>query len=328
VGATQVVFEGVPTYPDANRFWKMIKDHAVTVFYTAPTAIRSLIKLGADLPKQHDLSSLRLLGTVGEPINPEAWIWYYNDVGGGRCPIVDTWWQTETGGHLLTPLPGATPLKPGSCTFALPGIMADIVDETGESVPKGHGGILVIKKPWPSMIRTIWGDPERFKKSYYPPDFQGKHYYLAGDGASRDEDGYFWIMGRIDDVLNVSGHRLGTMEIESALVAHDLVAEAAVVGKPHDVKGEAVIAFVVLKGERPSGEDAKKIAKTLRDWVGQDIGAIAKPEEIRFGDNLPKTRSGKIMRRLLRSIAKGEEITQDVSTLENPQILDQLKETI
>jgi acetyl-CoA synthetase len=328
VGATQVMFEGVPTYPDANRFWKMIKDHAVTVFYTAPTAIRSLIKLGADLPKQHDLSSLRLLGTVGEPINPEAWMWYHNEVGGGKCPIVDTWWQTETGGHLLTPLPGATPLKPGSCTFPLPGIIADIVDETGESLPFGSGGILVIKKPWPSMIRTIWGDPERFKKSYYPDDFKGRHYYLAGDGASRDEDGYYWIMGRIDDVLNVSGHRLGTMEIESALVAHDLVAEAAVVGKPHDVKGEAVIAFVVLKGERPNADDARTIAKTLRDWVGKDIGPIAKPDEIRFGDNLPKTRSGKIMRRLLRTLAKGEEITQDVSTLENPQILEQLKETI
>ena len=328
VGATQVMFEGVPTYPDANRFWKMIKDHAVTIFYTAPTAIRSLIKLGADLPKQHDLSSLRLLGTVGEPINPEAWMWYHNEVGGGKCPIVDTWWQTETGGHLLTPLPGATPLKPGSCTFPLPGIIADIVDETGESLPFGSGGILVIKKPWPSMIRTIWGDPERFKKSYYPDDFKGRHYYLAGDGASRDEDGYYWIMGRIDDVLNVSGHRLGTMEIESALVAHDLVAEAAVVGKPHDVKGEAVIAFVVLKGERPNADDAKTIAKTLRDWVGKDIGPIAKPDEIRFGDNLPKTRSGKIMRRLLRTLAKGEEITQDVSTLENPQILEQLKETI
>ncbi|MGD8790099.1 MAG: acetate--CoA ligase, partial [Burkholderiales bacterium] len=298
VGATEVVFEGVPTYPDANRFWKMIKDHGVTTFYTAPTAIRSLIKLGADLPKQHDLSSLRLLGTVGEPINPEAWMWYHNEVGRGQCPIVDTWWQTETGGHLITPLPGATPLKPGSCTFPLPGIIADVVDETGESVPLGSGGILVIKKPWPSMIRTIWGDPERFTKSYYPDDFGGRTYYLAGDGASRDEDGYFWIMGRIDDVLNVSGHRLGTMEIESALVAHDLVAEAAVVGKPHDVKGEAVVAFVVLKGARPEGEDAKKIAKTLRDWVGQDIGPIAKPDEIRFGDNLPKTRSGKIMRRL------------------------------
>jgi acetyl-CoA synthetase len=327
VGATQVVFEGVPTYPKADRFWQMIDKHGVTVFYTAPTAIRSLIKLGADLPKNFDLSSLRLLGTVGEPINPEAWMWYHDAVGNGRCPIVDTWWQTETGGHLITPLPGAIPLKPGSCTLPLPGIIADIVDETGKSVKKGSGGILVIKKPWPAMIRTIWGDPDRFKKTYYPEDFQGK-YYLAGDGAHRDADGYFWIMGRIDDVLNVSGHRLGTMEIESALVAHELVAEAAVVGKPHEVKGEAVIAFVVLKGERPSGDEAKKIAKTLRDWVGKDIGAIAKPDEIRFGDNLPKTRSGKIMRRLLRTIAKGEEITQDVSTLENPQILEQLKETI
>ncbi len=326
IGATQVMFEGVPTYPDANRFWKMINDHGVTIFYTAPTAIRSLIKLGADLPKNHDLSSLRLLGSVGEPINPEAWMWYYNTVGGGKCPIVDTWWQTETGGHLITPLPGVTPLKPGSCTFPLPGIMADVVDETGNSVEKGNGGILVIKKPWPSMIRNIWGDPERFKTSYFPEDFKGK-YYLAGDGANRDKDGYFWIMGRIDDVLNVSGHRLGTMEIESALVAHELVAEAAVVGKPHDVKGEAVVAFVVLKEDRPSGDQAKEIAKTLRDWVGKDIGPIAKPDEIRFGDNLPKTRSGKIMRRLLRALAKGEEITQDVSTLENPQILEQLKQT-
>ncbi len=326
IGATQVMFEGVPTYPDANRFWKMINDHGVTIFYTAPTAIRSLIKLGADLPKNHDLSSLRLLGSVGEPINPEAWMWYYNTVGGGKCPIVDTWWQTETGGHLITPLPGVTPLKPGSCTFPLPGIMADVVDETGNSVEKGNGGILVIKKPWPSMIRNIWGDPERFKTSYFPEDFKGK-YYLAGDGANRDKDGYFWIMGRIDDVLNVSGHRLGTMEIESALVAHELVAEAAVVGKPHDVKGEAVVAFVVLKGDRPSGDQAKEIANTLRDWVGKDIGPIAKPDEIRFGDNLPKTRSGKIMRRLLRALAKGEEITQDVSTLENPQILEQLKQT-
>ena len=325
VGATQVVFEGVPTYPDANRFWKMIADHRVTVFYTAPTAIRSLIKLGADLPKQHDLSSLRLLGTVGEPINPEAWMWYYNTVGDGRCPIVDTWWQTETGGHMITPLPGDTSLKPGSCTLPLPGIAAEIVDETGQSVEKGKGGILVIKKPWPSMIRTIWGDPERFRKTYYPEDFQGR-YYLAGDGANRDMDGYFWIMGRIDDVLNVSGHRLGTMEIESALVANSLVAEAAVVGKPHDVKGEAVIAFVVLKNARPTGDEAKKIAQELRTWVGKEIGPIARPDEIRFGDNLPKTRSGKIMRRLLRSIAKGEEITQDVSTLENPAILDQLKQ--
>ena len=327
VGATQIVFEGVPTYPDAGRFWKMIQDHAVSVFYTAPTAIRSLIKAGADLPRKYDLSSLRLLGSVGEPINPEAWMWYHTTVGGSRCPIVDTWWQTETGGHMITPLPGVVALKPGSCTLPLPGVMADVVDETGQSVEKGKGGILVIKRPWPSMIRTIWGDPERFKKSYYPEDFKGK-YYLAGDGANRDLDGYFWIMGRIDDVLNVSGHRLGTMEIESALVANPLVAEAAVVGKPHDIKGEAVVAFVVLKGPRPEGSAAQDIASKLREWVGQEIGPIAKPDEIRFGENLPKTRSGKIMRRLLRALAKGEEITQDVSTLENPAILEQLKAAV
>ncbi len=328
VGTTEIVFEGVPTYPDAGRFWKMIQDHKVNVFYTAPTAIRSLIKAGGDLPTKFDLSSLRILGSVGEPINPEAWMWYYTVVGQSRCPVVDTWWQTETGGHMITPLPGATPLKPGSCTYALPGIMAAIVDEVGHDVELGKGGILVIKRPWPGMIRTIWGDPDRYRKSYYPEDFQGR-YYLAGDGASRDEEGYFRIMGRIDDVLNVSGHRLGTMEIESALVANTaLVAEAAVVGRPDDLTGEAVVAFVVLKGVRPTGEDAHKIAKELRDWVGKEIGAIAKPKEIRFGDNLPKTRSGKIMRRLLRSLAKGDEITQDVSTLENPAILEQLKDAI
>jgi len=326
VGATEVVFEGVPVYPDAGRFWKVIQDHKVSVFYTAPTAIRSLIKAGGDLPKKYDLSSLRILGTVGEPINPEAWMWYHETVGGGRCPIVDTWWQTETGGHLISPLPGATPTKPGSATLPLPGIFADIVDETGRSVGRGKGGILVIKRPWPSMLRTIWGDAERYKKTYWPEDFKGK-LYLAGDGASMDEEGYFRIVGRIDDVLNVSGHRLGTMEIESALVAHrELVAEAAVVGRPDELTGEAVCAFVVLKRARPSGDEALKIAKELRDWVGKEIGAIAKPKDIRFGDNLPKTRSGKIMRRLLRSIARGEEITQDVSTLENPAILEQLKQ--
>ena len=325
VGATEVVFEGVPTYPDAGRFWQTIQKHRVSVFYTAPTAIRSLIKAGADLPKKYDLSSLRILGTVGEPINPEAWMWYYRTVGGERCPIVDTWWQTETGGHMITPLPGVTPTKPGSCTLPLPGIMAAVVDETGQDVEKGKGGILVIKRPWPSMIRTIWGDPERFKKSYYPEDFKGR-YYLAGDGANRDLDGYFWIMGRIDDVLNVSGHRLGTMEIESALVANPLVAEAAVVGRPDEMTGEAVCAFVVLKQARPTGTEAQKIANDLRNWVAKEIGPIAKPKDIRFGDNLPKTRSGKIMRRLLRSIAKGEAITQDVSTLENPAILEQLKQ--
>jgi len=328
VGGTEVIFEGVPTYPDAGRFWKMIQDHKVTVFYTAPTAIRSLIKAGHDLPGKYDLKSLRILGTVGEPINPEAWMWYYNTVGEARCPVVDTWWQTETGGHMISPLPGATPLKPGSCTLPLPGIIADIVDETGASVGRGKGGILVIKRPWPSMIRTIWGDPERYKKSYYPEDFKGK-YYLAGDGASTDEEGYFRIMGRIDDVLNVSGHRLGTMEIESALVANTaLVAEAAVVGRPDDLTGEAVCAFVVLKGARPTGDEALRIAKELREWVGKEIGAIAKPKDIRFGDNLPKTRSGKIMRRLLRSIARGEAITQDVSTLENPAILEQLRQAL
>jgi acetyl-CoA synthetase len=329
LGGTEIVFEGVPTYPDAGRFWKVIQAHKVSIFYTAPTAIRSLIKAAesneAVHPKQYDLSSLRILGSVGEPINPAAWEWYHQHIGGGSCPIVDTFWQTETGGHVITPLPGATPLVPGSCTLPFPGIMAAVVDETGKDVPNGQGGILVIKKPWPSMIRTIYGDPERFKKSYYPEDFKGK-YYLAGDGAIRDEKtGYFTITGRIDDVLNVSGHRMGTMEIESALVScTDLVAEAAVVGRPDDTTGEAICAFVVLKRPRPTGDEAKAIAKQLRDWVGKEIGPIAKPKDIRFGDNLPKTRSGKIMRRLLRSVAKNEAVTQDTSTLENPAILEQL----
>ncbi|MGZ8263499.1 MAG: AMP-binding protein, partial [Burkholderiales bacterium] len=325
-GATEIMFEGVPTYPDAGRFWKMIQDHKVTVFYTAPTAIRSLIKAGGELPRKYNLQSLRILGTVGEPINPEAWMWYHETVGRGRCPIVDTWWQTETGGHMISPLPGATPTKPGSATFPLPGIFADIVDETGESVGRGKGGILVIKRPWPAMLRTIWGDPDRFRKTYYPPEFHGR-YYLAGDGATSDEEGYIRIMGRIDDVLNVAGHRLGTMEIESALVANPKVAEAAVVGRPDDVTGEAIVAFVVLKQARPEGSQALAVIKELQDWVGHEIGPIAKPRDIRFGDNLPKTRSGKIMRRLLRSIAKGETIAQDVSTLENPAILEQLKQT-
>ena len=326
-GATEIVFEGVPVYPDAGRFWRMIQDHKVTVFYTAPTAIRSLIKAGGELPRKYDLTSLRILGTVGEPINPEAWMWYHETVGGGRCPIVDTWWQTETGGHMITPLPGVTATKPGSATFPLPGIMADIVDETGQSVGRGKGGILVIKKPWPSMLRTIWGDPDRFRKTYYPQDFRGR-YYLAGDGATYDEDGYIRIMGRIDDVLNVSGHRLGTMEIESALVANPKVAEAAVVSRPDDLTGEAIVAFVVLKQTRPHDGEAPVIVKELQEWVAKEIGPIAKPRDIRFGDNLPKTRSGKIMRRLLRSLAKGEQITQDVSTLENPAILEQLKQHI
>jgi acetyl-CoA synthetase len=329
-GLTQIMFEGVPTYPDAGRFWDMIARHKVTTFYTAPTAIRSLIKATNANPNTHpgryDLDSLRILGTVGEPINPEAWMWYHKNVGNERCPIVDTWWQTETGGHMITPLPGATPTKPGSCTLPLPGIAAAIVDETGADVDQGNGGFLVVKKPWPAMIRNIWGDPERFKKSYFPPELRG--YYLAGDGAQRDADGYFWIMGRIDDVLNVSGHRLGTMEVESALVSHPMVAEAAVVGRPDDTTGEAVVAFVVLKRNRPEGAEAAEVARELRDWVGKEIGPIAKPKDIRFGDNLPKTRSGKIMRRLLRVVAKGEEITQDVSTLENPQILEQLAKSV
>ncbi|RID99000.1 acetate--CoA ligase [Simplicispira hankyongi] len=331
-GATQIIFEGIPTYPNAGRFWQMIERHKCTVFYTAPTAIRSLIKAAEADPVVHpdrsDLSSLRILGSVGEPINPEAWMWYYKNVGGERCPVVDTFWQTENGGHVITPLPGATPLVPGSCTLPLPGIMAAIVDETGNDIPNGSGGMLVIKRPWPSMIRTIWGDPERFKKSYFPDEMGGKT-YLAGDGAVRSADrGYFRITGRIDDVLNVSGHRMGTMEIESALVAKtDLVAEAAVVGRPDDLTGEAICAFVVLKRSRPTGEEAKQIAKELRDWVAKEIGPIAKPKDIRFGDNLPKTRSGKIMRRLLRSIAKGEAITQDTSTLENPAILEQLAQS-
>ena len=326
MGATQIVFEGIPTYPDAGRFWKIIQDHKVTTFYTAPTAIRSLIKLGPELPKEYDLSSLRLLGSVGEPINPEAWMWYYKVVGQSRCPIVDTWWQTEPGCHMIAPVPGVVPLKPGSCTFPIPGIMAAIVDEAGHELENGKGGFLVIKRPFPSLARTIWGDPKRFRKTYFPEDLGGK-YYLAGDSACRDLDGYFWIMGRIDDVLNISGHRLGTMEIESALAANSLVAEAAVVGKPHEIKGEVVVAFIVLKGKCPQEDDAKKIATELRNWVSKEIGPIAKPEEIRFGDNLPKTRSGKIMRRLLRAIARGEQITQDVSTLENPAILEQLKQS-
>ncbi|HRM69231.1 MAG TPA: acetate--CoA ligase [Thauera phenylacetica] len=328
-GATEIVFEGVPTYPDAGRFWKMIQDHKVSIFYTAPTAIRSLIKAAdnnpAVHPKQYDLSSLRILGSVGEPINPAAWEWYYENVGGGRCPIVDTFWQTETGAHMITPMPGATPMVPGSCTLPFPGIMAAVVDETGTEVPWGQGGILVVTKPWPAMIRNVWGDPDRFKKTYYPEDFKGK-LYLAGDGAIRDvETGYFTITGRIDDVLNVSGHRMGTMEIESALVAHEKVAEAAVVGRPDDLTGEAIVAFVVLKGARPTGDEAAKMIKELQNWVGHEIGPIAKPKDIRFGENLPKTRSGKIMRRLLRQLAKGEDVTQDTSTLENPHILEQLK---
>lgn len=323
-GGTIVVYEGAPVVPDAGRFWSMVQDHKVSIFYTAPTAIRALMKLGDEFPNSYDLSSLRLLGTVGEPINPEAWMWYHTVIGKERCPIVDTWWQTETGAHMIAPMPGVTATKPGSCTRPLPGIMADVVDEDGNRITQANqGGYLVIKKPWPSMVRTVWGDDQRYKDTYWPM-FDGK-YYLAGDSARKDEDGYFWIMGRIDDVVNVSGHRLGTMEIESALVAHEQVAEAAVVGVPHDIKGEALACFVVLKGERPVDGVDEALTAELRNWVGGQIGAIAKPESIRYADNLPKTRSGKIMRRLLRDLARGNEITGDTSTLENASILDQLK---
>ncbi|WP_029921872.1 acetate--CoA ligase [Nevskia soli] len=321
-GMTQVVFEGVPTHPDPERFWRMIAAHQVSIFYTAPTAIRALMRNGDELPRRHDLGSLRLLGTVGEPINPEAWMWYHRVIGNERCPIVDTWWQTETGAAMIAPVPGVVAAKPGSCTRPLPGIAVDIVDEQGAPVTAPYeGGYLVVNKPWPSMLRTIWGDDARYEKTYFGQF--GKQVYVAGDGAHRDEDGYIWILGRIDDVLNVSGHRLGTAEIESALASHPRVAEAAVVGRPHEIKGEAVLAFVVARGERHAAV-ADGLAAELREWVGTRIGAIAKPDEIRFVDGLPKTRSGKIMRRLLRTVGRGETITQDTSTLENEAILGQL----
>ena len=322
-GTTIVMYEGAPTVPDGGRFWKICQDHAVTIFYTAPTAIRALMKLGDALPAKYDLSRLRLLGSVGEPINPEAWMWYHRVIGAGRCPIVDTWWQTETGAILIAPLPGVTTTKPGSCTQPLPGIDALIVDDHGNAVTQPDaGGYLVVAKPWPSMLRTIWGDNERYLGTYWEK-FQ-QRYYVAGDSAHRDADGCFWIMGRIDDVLKVAGHRLGTMEIESALVANPKVAEAAVVGKPDEIKGESVFAYVVLRGARPTG-DTSALVQELRNWVGEQLGPIAKPDNIRFADSLPKTRSGKIMRRLLRSIASGQAITQDVSTLENPGIVEQLR---
>jgi acetyl-CoA synthetase len=323
-GATLFMYEGAPTFPDGGRFWKMCQAHGISIFYTAPTAIRALMKLGDALPAKYDLRKLRVLGTVGEPINPEAWMWYHRVIGAKRCPIVDTWWQTETGAAMMAPVPGVTATKPGSCTQPLPGIFADIVDEEGRPVNTPNaGGYLVIKRPWPSMLRTIWGDNERYIKTYWQKF--NNHYYVAGDSARRDADGYYWIMGRIDDVINVAGHRLGTMEIESALVAHSKVAEAAVVSKPHEIKGESAFAYVVLNVPRPEGAAAKSLIDELRAWVGDQLSPIAKPDEIRLTDNLPKTRSGKIMRRLLRAIARGEEITQDVSTLENPAILEQLR---
>ena len=325
-GATILIYEGAPTYPHPGRFWEICERHKVTLFYTAPTAIRALMKLGDDIPKNYDLSALRLLGTVGEPINPEAWMWYHTVIGKEECPIVDTWWQTETGAAMISPLPGVIPTKPGSCTQPLPGIMMDIVDDIGNTVNQPNkGGYLVIKKPWPSMLRTIWGDNDRYIETYWEK-FNNK-FYVAGDSANQDEDKFFWIMGRIDDVLNVSGHRLGTMEVESALVAHPNVAEAAVVGKPHDVKGEGIFAFVVTKGERPTQDTEPNVTKELRDWVAEQVGPIAKPDDIRYSENLPKTRSGKIMRRLLRAIAKGEEITQDISTLEDEGVIKQLQGT-
>jgi acetyl-CoA synthetase len=323
-GGSIVMYEGAPTFPDGGRLWKICETHGVTIFYTAPTAIRALMKLGDEIPSGYDLGKLRLLGSVGEPINPEAWMWYHRVIGKERCPIVDTWWQTETGAIMMSPVPGVTATKPGSCTKPLPGIFADIVDDEGRSVTTPDaGGYLVIKRPWPSMLRTIWGDNARYVSTYWQR-FRNR-FYVAGDSAHRDADGYYWIMGRIDDVLNVAGHRLGTMEIESALVAHKRVAEAAVVSKPHDVKGESVFAYVVLKGQRPEGAEAAKLTEELRAWVSSELSPIAKPDDIRLTENLPKTRSGKIMRRLLRALARGEEISQDVSTLENPGILDQLR---
>jgi len=319
-GATTVMYEGAPTYPDAGRFWQIVEKYRVNIFYTAPTAIRALIKFGDAFPNQYDLSSLRLLGTVGEPINPEAWMWYHRVIGKGRCPIVDTWWQTETGSILITPLPGAIPTKPGSATLPFPGISVDIVDREGKPVGVNQGGYLVIKKPWPSMLRTVHGDPERYRSQYWEP-IPGV--YFTGDGARRDKDGYYWVMGRVDDVMNVAGHRLGTMEVESALVSHPYVAESAVVGRPDEVKGTGIVAFVSLDmGHKPSDD----LKKELREHVAREIGAIARPDEIRFTDNLPKTRSGKIMRRLLRDIASGKEIQGDTTTLEDYSILAKLRE--
>ena len=318
-GATTLMYEGAPNYPDFSRFWAIVERHGVTVFYTAPTAIRAFMKAGRELVDKHDLTSLRLLGTVGEPINPEAWMWYHEVIGADRCPIADTWWQTETGMHMITPLPGATPTKPGTATLPFFGIDAAIVDRDGKELGPNQGGLLVIRKPWPSMLRGIFNDPERYVKQYWS-DVKGM--YFTGDGARRDADGYFWIMGRVDDVLNVSGHRLGTAEIESALVSHPAVAEAAVVGVPHEMKGQGVAAFVTLKtGQKPSDQ----LKKELVDTVAKQIGSLAKPDQIRFTDSLPKTRSGKIMRRLLKEVASGNEVKGDTTTLEDFSVLAKLK---
>ena len=326
-GATTLMFEGVLTYPDAGRGWKMIEEYKVNQFYTAPTAIRLLHKMGPEEPKKYDLSSLRILGTVGEPIDPAAWKWYYEVVGGGRCSIVDTWWQTETGGHMISPLPAATPIKPGSATFPLPGIFAEIIDEEGNKMPPHEKGLLCITKPWPSMIRTIWGDPERFIKSYFSTAKKdGKPVYFSGDGAIYDEDGYIWITGRVDDVINVSGHRLGTAEIEAAIKKHPHVAEVAVVGKPDEIKGESIFAYIVLKNDNLAEE--MEIMKEINNIVKEEIGAIAKVDNFAFVPGLPKTRSGKVMRRILRAIAKGEPITQDTSTLEDPKVVEAIIEVV
>jgi acetyl-CoA synthetase len=319
-GATVFMYEGAPNFPDFDRFWDIIERHKITIFYTAPTAIRAFIKWGEQYPLKHDLSTLRLLGTVGEPINPEAWMWYHAVIGKRRCPIVDTWWQTETGSAMISPLPGATPTVPGTATRPLPGIILDVVTKSGKPVGVNEGGYLVAKHPWPSMLRTLWGDDERYKQAYWS-EIPG--YYFAGDGARRDERGYFWIMGRVDDVINVSGHRLGTAEVESALVSHEAVAEAAVVGRPDDLKGQAIAAFVTLEGGR-EGSDALK--SELRAHVGKEIGALAKPDDIRFTDALPKTRSGKIMRRLLREVASGGTVAGDVTTLEDLSVLEKLRQ--
>ncbi|MFN0141122.1 MAG: acetate--CoA ligase [Pyrinomonadaceae bacterium] len=319
-GATIFMYEGAPNFPDFDRFWDIIERHRITIFYTAPTAIRAFIKWGEQYPLKHDLSSLRLLGTVGEPINPESWMWYRETIGKGRCPIVDTWWQTETGAIMISPLPGATPTVPGTATRPLPGILLDVVNKKGESVGGGEGGYLVAKHPWPSMLRTLWGDDERYEQAYWS-EIPG--FYFAGDGARRDKRGYFWIMGRVDDVINVSGHRLGTAEIESALVSHETVAEAAVVGRPDDLKGQAIAAFVTLEGGRVGNDELKE---TLRAHVAKEIGALAKPDDIRFTDALPKTRSGKIMRRLLRELATSGNVAGDVTTLEDFSVLERLRE--
>ncbi len=320
-GATTVIYEGAPNYPDWGIFWKIIEQNKVNIFYTAPTAIRAFMKAGEKWVEKYDLSSLRLLGSVGEPINPEAWMWYHKAIGKEKCPIVDTWWQTETGGILISPLPGITKTKPGSATFSLPGIFADVVDHDGKSVPPDQGGNLVIRKPWPSMLRTIYGDDNRYKQNYWS---QVKGSYFAGDGARKDKEGYFWILGRVDDVIKVSGHRLSTMEIESALVSNHCVAEAAVVGYPHDIKGEAICAFVVCSPSG-AGKGHHELSEELKQHVVKEIGAIARPDQIRFTETLPKTRSGKIMRRLLRDIASGKETTGDTTTLEDAGVLEKLR---